>query len=234
MKKILLSLFDHQTLALLRWDLKLLGVRARNVLLARRRKLNALVRKRTRPLFLNLGAGPRGKEDGHWINVDAARYPSVHYLADFNRPLPFAVGTFDGIYSEHVLEHFTLEQGASLLRECLRILKQGGCIRLVVPDGAAIIEWYSHDPAKLLRNRPGEWDSPMGAVNSYFRQRYEHRLIYDLELLTALLAKLGYERAGRVSFRIGSVAEMSAMDDVKYEQESLYVEAFAPGCGGDR
>ncbi len=210
----------------------LLGVRAANFLLVRRRKLDAMVKKKSPPLFLNLGAGPRGKDDGHWVNIDAAKYPLVHYLADFNRPLPFVSGVFDGIYSEHVLEHFTLEQAASLLRECLRILKPGGCIRLVVPNGATILEWYRSDPAKLLLKRPGDFDSPMDAVNSYFRQRYEHRLIYDAQYLTALLAKLGYERAGEASFRNGALPEMSAMDDEKYAEESLYVEAFAPGLGG--
>lgn len=48
--------------------------------------------------------------------------------------LEFEDNTFDFIYSEHVLEHFFLDEALDLLRECYRILKPNGVIRIVVPD----------------------------------------------------------------------------------------------------
>lgn len=48
--------------------------------------------------------------------------------------LEFEDNTFDFIYSEHVLEHFFLDEACDLLKECYRILKPNGVIRIIVPD----------------------------------------------------------------------------------------------------
>jgi SAM-dependent methyltransferase len=38
------------------------------------------------------------------------------------------------VYHSHVLEHFSQEDGELLIRECYRVLKPGGVLRVVVPD----------------------------------------------------------------------------------------------------
>jgi predicted SAM-dependent methyltransferase len=48
---------------------------------------------------------------------------------DFGRPFPFTDGSFDGIFSEHVLEHFTRDDGIVVFRECRRLLAPGGMLR---------------------------------------------------------------------------------------------------------
>ena len=67
------------------------------------------------PLYLNLGSGPRGLADDHWINVDGYRDKNVHYLMDLTRPWPFVDDSLDGIFCEHVFEHFDFERGQALL-----------------------------------------------------------------------------------------------------------------------
>jgi predicted SAM-dependent methyltransferase len=228
-RRPLLSLFDHQTVALLRWDLHLLSVRFWNCILLRRRALEETLLRAPGPVFLNLGSGPKGKVDPHWINIDGAQYPNVHFLADLNRPLPFPDNSFDGIYSEHVLEHFTLEQGRGVLAECLRILRPGGCLRLIVPDGQILVDWYLNTPERLSRERPSRYNSAMESLNSYFRQRYEHKLIYDATLMTSLLLDLGFQSPRQESFKSGAISEMYLLDDERYRDESLYLEALKPG-----
>ena len=41
--------------------------------------------------------------------------------------------TFDGIYSEHFIEHIFKYQGLNYLKECLRLLKPGGIVRTIWP-----------------------------------------------------------------------------------------------------
>jgi len=53
------------------------------------------------------------------------------------RQLPFDNGSFDIIFSSHVLEHFDREEHIQLLKEWLRVLKPEGEVRIVVPS----IEW---------------------------------------------------------------------------------------------
>ena len=42
--------------------------------------------------------------------------------------------TYDGIYSEHFIEHLYKYQGINFLKECLRILRPGGTLRTVWPS----------------------------------------------------------------------------------------------------
>ena len=81
---------------------------------------------------LNFGCGDRFAKG--WINIDFhSDHPDVRRVNLFRR-LPFEDNSFDVVYSSHVLEHFTLESADGLLRECHRVLKMGGLVRIVVPD----------------------------------------------------------------------------------------------------
>jgi len=150
MRKLLLFLFSHRTLALLRWDLYFLRVRLVNFLLQTSRRMREFTASRPKPVYLNLGSGPRGLDDPHWVNVDGFRDKNVQFLLDFNRCLPFVNDTFDGVFCEHVLEHFSLEGGEKLMHEVCRSLRSGGVARIVVPDAEKILKTYFEDPAKVV------------------------------------------------------------------------------------
>lgn len=53
---------------------------------------------------------------------------------DLRKGMPFATGTFDVVYHSHFLEHLDRRVVPGFLRECQRILKPCGIIRIVVPD----------------------------------------------------------------------------------------------------
>jgi SAM-dependent methyltransferase len=57
--------------------------------------------------------------------------PGVSVVADLVQPLPFASGTFDEVWSSHVLEH--VDRLLPLLAELARITRPGGRLRLTVP-----------------------------------------------------------------------------------------------------
>ena len=226
MRKLLLFFFSHRTLALIRWDLHFLGIRMNNVLFSSTARLLKTVRNKPGPLYLNLGSGPRGLDAPNWINIDGFEDKNVHYLCDFSRPLPFENETFDGIFSEHVLEHFTYENGRLLLIECNRILRKGGIIRIVVPDGNMILTAFFNEPEKIVEYKQAGTGFPMEAVNTWFYQRYEHQCIYDAGYLMDSLKKSGFTLTRHSSFNASMVgADNIVLDDPKYSWESLYVEA---------
>jgi predicted SAM-dependent methyltransferase len=130
-----------------------------------------------------------------------------------------------GVFSEHVLEHFDLAQGQALLRECFRVLRIGGVLRVVVPDGETILKAYLEEPTALISRRGSKIQFPMDAVNSYFRQRYEHQYIYDWPLLQSVLREVGFVTAERVAYKTAAASQKIVLDDKKYAWESLYVEA---------
>ncbi len=179
---------------------------------------------RKHPVLLNLGAGPRGRDDDHWVNVDGFSERKIHFVIDFQRPLPFSNNCFDGVFSEHVLEHFTQEDGFLLLVEVMRVLRPGGILRLIVPDGEFIVRSYVEDPSLLVNYRGSGSGTAMEMVNSFFRQRYEHQFIYDWETIERMLREVGFEEVQRKTYRTSGLDKLG-IDDPKYARESLYVEA---------
>jgi predicted SAM-dependent methyltransferase len=225
LRKFLLFLFAHRFLALARWEVHFLRVRAWNAITSQRRRIRDLLSGRQKPLFLNLGSGPRGIDDVHWVNVDGFRDKNVQYVLDFSRPLPFPDCSFDGVFCEHVLEHFSRDDGEGLAREVYRILRPVCCLRIVVPDAELILRRYFDAPSELVAWRGSSNETPMEVVNSYFRQRYEHQFLYDWASLEKMLLRAGFDNILRVSFRHGVLCQAIMLDDPKYEWESLYVEA---------
>ena len=225
LRNLLLFLFSHRFLAIARWEIHFLGIRLWNTFTGGRRRIQRVVAIRGRPLFLNFGSGPRGLADARWINVDGFRAANVDALLDCSRPLPFLDESFDGVFCEHVLEHFSEENGLAIAREILRILDTGGCFRIVVPDGERVIRLYLESPEALVAWRGTGDRTPMGVVNTYFRQRYEHQFLYDWQTLKAMLECAGFSAVSRASYREGLHERALVIDDTKYEWESLYVEA---------
>lgn len=90
--------------------------------------------------LLNLGCGTRFHPD--WNNVDLnPTAPSVR-AHNLHHPLPFSDNSFDAVYHSHVLEHFSRIDGIKFLKECYRVCRVGGIIRVVVPNLEKIARVY--------------------------------------------------------------------------------------------
>jgi predicted SAM-dependent methyltransferase len=225
MRSLVLFLFSHRFLAIARWDLHLIGVRLSNAVIWQARRVRRFLATRQHPVFLNLGSGPRGVEDAHWVNVDAFKDKNVHFLLDISRRLPFPESSFKGVFCEHVLEHFTLEDGAKIAREVCRILEPGGRFRIVVPDAELVVRHYIDAPKELVAWRGEGDETPMEIVNSFFRQRYEHQFLYDWLTMEKVLLAAGFSKVSRSKWGENVHGFPIVLDDAKYEWESLYVEA---------
>jgi len=61
---------------------------------------------------------------------------------DLRRGIPYADDSFDTVYHSHVLEHLARPHAQRLLRECRRVLKPHGILRVVVPDFETQVREY--------------------------------------------------------------------------------------------
>ncbi|MGE9985068.1 glycosyltransferase [Desulfovibrio sp. SGI.169] len=86
------------------------------------------------------------------MDVEPADRRSVHQY-QLLMGIPFADASFEAVYQSHVLEHFPREQAPAFLRECFRVLRPGGILRVVVPDLEGILRGYL---AALDSARAGE------------------------------------------------------------------------------
>lgn len=83
-------------------------------------------------VLVNCGCGSKFHKD--WVNLDfASNYVDV---IDYNllEGLPFQDCYVDFIYNSHFLEHLSRQQAAEFLKECHRVLKEKGTVRIVIPD----------------------------------------------------------------------------------------------------
>lgn len=90
--------------------------------------------------LLNLGCGQRYHSS--WVNIDFKSDSTEVIAHDLGKGLPFEPNSFDVIYHSHLLEHFSKEYARLFMKDCYRILRPGGIIRVVVPDLETIARLY--------------------------------------------------------------------------------------------
>jgi len=91
-------------------------------------------------VWINVGCGRRFARG--WRNFDLCpSTPDVEAI-DSRLHLPFADGTVDLAYSSHMLEHLSRDDARGFARECFRVLRPGGIVRIVVPDLEGIVRAY--------------------------------------------------------------------------------------------
>jgi predicted SAM-dependent methyltransferase len=136
-----------------------------------------------------------------WLNTDLHGYGhggELVYL-DVRKPFPLPAASFDFVFSEHMLEHLTYADGQRCLRECLRVLRPGGTIRIATPslerlahlyDGGEVQERYVRWAVDTLEPEVRAY-FPGVAVNNFFRS-WGHRFIYDEDTLRHALTQAGF------------------------------------------
>ena len=98
--------------------------------------------------YLNLGCGNRYHQD--WINVDFVGKGRDVIGHNLLFGIPFDNNCFDVVYHSHVLEHFPKTAAIAFMKECFRVTKLGGIIRVAVPDLEKIILEYQRNLQRVL------------------------------------------------------------------------------------
>ena len=92
--------------------------------------------------YLNLGCGDYFSNEKEWVNLDFASPHKGVIEHNLLQGIPFEDNTFDLVYHSHVLEHFSKEDGETLISECFRVLKPNGVLRIAIPDLERIAKKY--------------------------------------------------------------------------------------------
>lgn len=99
---------------------------------------------------LNLGCGDRYHKN--WVNVDINSNSSDVISCNLLGGLPFPNEKFEILYHSQLLEHFPKEKVFEFMKECHRVLKKNGTIRIVVPDLETIVNEYKKNLHEALNN----------------------------------------------------------------------------------
>ncbi|MBA2340423.1 MAG: methyltransferase domain-containing protein [Pyrinomonadaceae bacterium] len=140
----------------------------------------------------------------------------VHHNLAYGVPLNDKSADF--IYSSHFLEHLDRESGRRLLKECLRVLKPCGVLRIGVPDLGYAWEMYqSGDKEHMLH------DYFFVEAEAGYSQ---HRYAYDYEMLSKTLIDIGFITVQRARFQQGDIPDLEILDN--RGEYTLFVEARRP------
>lgn len=154
-----------------------------------------------------------------WIRIDI---DAADYDLDLGKSprLPFPDSSQDIVYAAHLVEHLAQDAYDHLLRECQRILRPGGAIRIEAPDADFLIAAYRQRDERVL---------------GYFRRLRQRRLVEALgfpvkyleDHLTVLGELSNYIDRARESGHIPVYAPAALFDD---KLASLDRESFVRWC----
>ena len=149
----------------------------------------------TKTVKINIGCGKAKLQS--WINLDIEKGADI--ILDLKKGLPFKDNSIQYIYSEHVLEHFSFNEGQIFLKDCFRILTDGGIIRIATPDLDHIIkkylsdwknqEWLSWSEYSFIKTRGM-------MLNTYFSW-WDHKYLYNEEDLKKQLMNAEFKNVYR-------------------------------------
>ena len=136
-----------------------------------------------------------------WLNTDLYPQSPGSATLDSTSPFPISAASFDYVFSEHQMEHIPYEGALAMLRECYRILRPGGKIRIALPSVDPLLELFgaprTDQQERYIQNRtklcypnaakPG----PCFAINAAF-MNWGHKFLYNRETMRGILEEIGF------------------------------------------
>jgi predicted SAM-dependent methyltransferase len=92
------------------------------------------------PVLVNLGCGTCYHQD--WLNFDMHPVSPDVRACNLLEGVPLPDASVDAVYNAALLEHLPRDRAGAFLRECQRILRPGGILRIGVPDLEQIARVY--------------------------------------------------------------------------------------------
>lgn len=180
--------------------------------------------------YLNLGCG--GNTIDGYVNADffygfrfwKKNIYKREWQLDLRYKLVCQNEVFDGIYSEHTLEHLYPSEAERLLKELYRVLKKDSIIRITVPDIEKYINYYcGNDKGIDIKTFNEKYQTRCSAIRN-ITQNYFHVSTWDFEELKSNLEAAGFTNIKKMSFNESEDGKLK-LDREDRSWETLYVEA---------
>ena len=187
-------------------------------------------------LGLNIGSFTvmaKSTDKTRWVNqdiLDLSQYATQNGF-DFRQsdvtkvPWEYPDGSVHFIISSHMLEHLTRNEGKIFLKECLRVLRPGGTIRITIPDSKKIASVYA------LAGLKGKYSDNEGVKNAedeaeafWNFMTVGHKTAYDEESVIRKMVEVGFETVSKCNPDHSGSPEIQTDTKDMYPDHSLFIE----------
>ena len=144
-----------------------------------------------------------------WLNTDLRPTYGAAFL-DVTQPFILQNNSVNYIFMEHLLEAFTIKQVKSILKECFRILKPNGVLRITIFSHENIVRLFRQRVHSKVEKDYIRWNlthygneeiDENGQALSFFSvvlSNFMHKLnqgnLYDFYTLSTILKEIGYTK----------------------------------------
>jgi predicted SAM-dependent methyltransferase len=196
---------------------------------------------------LQIGAG--SSRPVGWLNTDIEPGDGLAFL-DATKRFPFEDGSLHYIFSEHVIEHLTYDEGKFMMAEAYRVLAPGGKMRISTPNLTRFIELFDKNPSEeakaYLVGKIGwhEWPNEPNAaaiILNLQMSSWGHKFMYDVATLGAALRRAGFQDVQEFEENISDDQHLSDLEErdtgvnVRWsDYETMSVEVEKPGTATTR
>ncbi len=164
------------------------------------------------------------------------KFPAVVRYGDIIRGLPCVEASCDAIYCSHVLEHLSLDDFRTALRNTYKYLKPGGRFRFVLPDLEKLARDYissTESDAALAFMRDSYLGHQSRPKNFLERLRglfgnSAHLWMWDYKSISHELSDIGFARIRRAQFGDSGDARFDVVEDVDRWTGCLGVDCIKP------
>ena len=145
---------------------------------------------------------------------------------DVRRGIQKPDNSVDCLLASHFLEHLTRDEGDAFLKECYRVLKPKGILRLVIPDTRLLIGKYLDGSIVEFRHiNVGVEKAPDTAEALFHLLIAGHQTMYDLPSLTTKLKKNGNWKIQKMTAFESQSEAIKKQTVPNFPTLSLYIEA---------
>jgi len=154
-----------------------------------------------KPRCVYLGCGHARMKDFIHIEINLGKNKSglPDIVADISDYLPFKNDSVNLVFSRATMEHLTYNELLNCFLESHRILKKGGCIRMVVPSFDKMINDYldkKYIPEQKNIIFPNEKISNEDYIETFIGRvlYFDHRYLHNFYTLKKALEKAGFSK----------------------------------------
>lgn len=134
----------------------------------------------------------------------------IHHNLSYG--IPFKDNSIDFIFTSHFLEHLTENQTRKLIKDCFRVLKKNGIIRIIVPELDNELKEIEEKIRQYKKDKDTSRLQRYLTIQEHNSEFGFHKRIYNFKELKKILEENGFKNIVRRKRYLGKLPYLKKLD----------------------